>query len=78
MTARENQAAVQVAPHFREFALGFNPKLSGLAYFGYGDGTVRLSFGDNEELGGAVRGGAVRWLFFPFATVGVDGKPLLR
>jgi beta-lactamase class A len=74
INARESQAAVQVAPQFREFALGFNPKLPGLAYFGYGTGAVRLSFGDNEELGGAVRGGAVRWFFFPNATVEVDGR----
>jgi hypothetical protein len=28
-----------------------------------------MSLGDNTELGGAVRGGVVRWLFFPDATV---------
>lgn len=61
--------------HFREFALGLNSKLIKPAdsrwvpYYGYGAGMVRLSLGDNEELGGAVRGGAVRWFFFPGATV---------
>jgi hypothetical protein len=30
---------------------------------------VRLSLGDNSELGGRVSGGDLRWLFFPDATV---------
>ncbi len=61
--------------YFREFAIGFNPKLvvpagqRWLPYFGYGAGVVRMSLGDNTELGGAVRGGAVRWFFFADATV---------
>ena len=84
VTARENQAAVEsylnaggeAARRFREFGLGFNPKLPGLAYYAYGKGAVRLSLGDNQELGGAVRGGFVRWFFFPDATVEVDGKPV--
>jgi hypothetical protein len=63
------------AARFREFCLGFNPKLvvpageTALPYYGYGSGVVRMSLGDNTELGGAVRGGVVRWLFFPDATV---------
>ena len=63
------------ADRFREFALGFNPKLvvpageRALPYYGYGAGVVRMSLGDNSELGGRVRGGGVRWLFFPDATV---------
>ncbi len=84
ITARENVGAVEAylnaggetARRFREFGLGFNPKLPGLAYYGYGAGAVRLSLGDNQELGGAVRGGFVRWFFFPDATVEVDGRPL--
>lgn len=66
--------------HFREFALGMNPKLmkpagsSWIPYYGYGAGVVRLSLGDNEELGGKVRGGAVRWFFFPDATVSVGSQ----
>ena len=73
-------AGGEAARRFREFALGFNPKLrapagSGiLAYYGYGAGVVRLSLGDNQELGGAVRGNFVRWFFFPDATVEVDGR----
>lgn len=70
--------------HFREFALGMNPKLikpEGLRwipYYGYGAGMVRLSLGDNEELGGAVRGGAVRWFFFPSTTVTVGEATLVK
>jgi len=60
---------------FREFALGMNPLLaipadrSWIPYYGYGAGVVRLSLGDNTELGGATGGGYVRWNFFPDATV---------
>ncbi|HKJ01435.1 MAG TPA: aminopeptidase, partial [Longimicrobiales bacterium] len=69
---------------FREFALGFNPLLaipSGtrwIPYYGYGAGVVRLSLGDNTELGGAVGGGYVRWNFFTDATVTVDGVTWVR
>ncbi len=48
---------------FREIALGFNPLLAvpdrapWIPYYGYGAGVVRLSLGDNSELGGAVGGG---------------------
>ena len=90
--ARENIEAVKqvlkeggrAARSFREFGLGFNPELtppagSGiLPYFGYGDGVVRLSLGDNTELGGFVRGDFVRWFFFPGATVEVLGRVLVR
>lgn len=71
------------ASHFREFALGFNPKLMtppgepAIPYYGYGAGCVRLSLGENEELGGEVRGGGVRWLFFPDATVMVGERTLV-
>jgi hypothetical protein len=65
---------------FREFALGFNPLLaiptSGdrwIPYYGYGAGVVRLSLGDNTELGGRVGGVYVRWNFFTDATVTVGG-----
>jgi aminopeptidase len=92
VVAAENQDAVEAelraggeaARRFREFALGFNPRLQPLAgsevlpYFGYGAGVVRMSLGDNEELGGEVRGGYHRWFFFPDTTVEVDGKTLVR
>lgn len=76
-----------VAKSFREFALGMNPNLAipeidpWIPYYGYGAGIVRLSLGDNIELGGDVSGGFVRWNFFPDATVTIgedvwvqDGK----
>ena len=74
----------EVAYRFREFGLGFNPKLvpsSGsdiLPYYGYGAGVVRLSLGDNQELGGAVKGGFVRWFFFPDATVEVNNHIIVK
>ncbi len=79
----------EVAKSFREFALGMNPLLAiqengsdpWIPYYGYGSGIVRLSLGDNAELGGDVTGGYVRWNFFTDATVQVgeevwvkDGK----
>jgi len=90
--ARQNSRAVKqvlreggrAARSFREFGLGFNAMLvpppdSGiLPYFGYGDGVVRLSLGDNTELGGYVSGDFVRWFFFPDATVEVLGRVLVR
>ncbi len=89
-TAKSGQAALDAMlkstpalQSFREFGLGFNPALtreSGagvVPYYGYGDGVVRLSLGDNEELGGAVRGGVVLWNFFPDATVSVNGRVLV-
>jgi hypothetical protein len=76
-------ASAPGASRFREFALGFNPKLTipageqALPYYGYGAGVVRLSLGDNNELGGNVRGGGIRWLFFPDATVLAGGESLV-
>jgi hypothetical protein len=77
----EMDAAGPAGRAFREFALGFNPLLaipeSGepwIPYYGYGAGVVRLSLGDNSELGGAVGGGYVRWNFFVDATVEVNGE----
>lgn len=71
------------ASRFREFCLGFNPKLvvpageSALPYYGYGSGVVRMSLGDNTELGGTVRGHVVRWLFFADATVRVGSDTIV-
>jgi hypothetical protein len=98
-SAEQNEEAVQAvlnengqsARSFREFALGFNPQLAisatggeWIPYYGYGAGVVRLSLGDNTELGGQVTGGYVRWNFFTDATVVVgeetwveDGKLIL-
>lgn len=72
------------ASRFREFCVGFNPRLvvppgeSPLPYYGYGSGVVRMSLGDNSELGGNVRGNVVRWLFFPDATVRVGSDVIAR
>lgn len=90
-SAQSGDAALQAflksapgASKFREFGLGFNPKLvvpagsTALPYYGYGDAVVRLSLGDNQEIGGEVRGGGVRWLFFPGTTVSVGATTLVR
>ncbi len=72
------------AAAFRELGVGFNPELvvpeddPWLPYFGYGAGVVRLSLGDNSELGGAVGGGYVKWVFFLDASVEVDGVQWVR
>ena len=80
---QELTAAGGDARMFREFALGFNPALAApleapfIAYYGYGSGIVRLSLGDNEEMGGANRGGGVYWNFIHNATVKVDDTILV-
>ncbi len=77
---QEMEAAGPAGTSFREFALGFNPLLvipeqdPFIPYYGYGAGVVRLSLGDNTELGGQVTGGYVRWNFFPDATVYVGDE----
>ena len=74
---KELDKAGEAGYSFREFALGFNPLLAipkenpWIPYYGYGAGVVRLSLGDNSELGGNVKGGYVRWNFFTNATVKV-------
>ena len=91
VTAEENEEVLRefldsgsALKHLREFALGFNPKLvtpegeRWIAYYGYGAGVVRLSLGNNAELGGAVRGGGVWWFFFPDATVLVGEEVLVE
>ena len=77
---REMRAAGAAGRSFREFALGVNPLLAvpertpWIPYYGYGAGVVRLSLGDNSELGGTVGGGYVRWNFFTDLTVTVNGQ----
>jgi len=69
---------------FREIGLGLNPLLAvperapWIPYYGYGAGVVRLSLGDNTELGGKVGGGYVRWNFFTDLTVTVGGTVWVR
>ena len=90
--ARSGQEAVEAelakggdaARSFRELALGFNPELAvpesapWIPYYGYGAGVVRLSLGDNSELGGKVTGGYVRWNLFTDATVTAGGRVWVR
>jgi len=71
--------------HFREIGIGFNPKLiapedrSFIPYYGYGAGVVRLSLGNNQELGGAVTGTGVRWILFSNTTITTaNGDILLK
>lgn len=92
ITAASGQEAVEAEMRvagaagraFREFALGFNPLLAvperepWIPYYGYGAGVVRLSLGDNSELGGAVTGGYVRWNFFTDLTVTVGSTTWVR
>lgn len=82
---RELSQAGAGARSFREFALGFNPLLTipatgerWIPYYGYGAGVVRLSLGDNSELGGRVGGGWLRWNFFTDATVMVGTDTWVR
>ena len=74
---------------FREIGLGFNPLLAvpdrtpWIPYYGYGAGVVRLSLGDNTELGGAVAAPAgqpayVRWNFFTDFTVTIGDTTWVR
>jgi aminopeptidase len=82
---RELAAGGAAARSFREFALGLNPLLAipadeprWIPYYGYGAGVIRLSLGDNTELGGAVGGGYVRWNFFTDATVTIGQDTWVR
>ncbi len=93
VVAHDGLTAVQTEIHeageagksFREFALGFNPLMpvqtepyDWIPYYGYGAGVVRLSLGDNTELGGKVSGGYVRWNFFPDATVKIGDETWVK
>jgi leucyl aminopeptidase (aminopeptidase T) len=85
----ELRAAGDAGRAFREIGLGFNPLLAvpehapWIPYYGYGAGVVRLSLGDNTELGGAVAAPAgqptyVRWNFFTDLTVTVGATTWVR
>jgi hypothetical protein len=82
---RELAAGGSAARRFRELAVGMNPLLAvpdtgtrWVPYYGYGSGVVRLSLGDNGELGGTVRGSYVRWNLFLDATVTVGSTTWVR
>jgi leucyl aminopeptidase (aminopeptidase T) len=85
----EMQKAGGAGRAFREIGLGLNPLLAvperapWIPYYGYGAGVVRLSLGDNTELGGAVvadagRDAYVRWNFFTDLTVTVGDTVWVR
>jgi hypothetical protein len=81
----EMQKAGDAGRAFREIGVGFNPLLAvperapWIPYYGYGAGVVRLSLGDNSELGGKVTGSAyVRWNFFTDLTVTVGSTTWVR
>ena len=82
--AAEMSKAGDAGRAFREIGLGFNPLLAvpdrapWIPYYGYGTGVVRLSLGDNTELGGTVGGGYVRWNFFTDLTVTVGSTTWVR
>jgi leucyl aminopeptidase (aminopeptidase T) len=74
---------------FREIGLGLNPMLAvpdrapWIPYYGYGAGVVRLSLGDNTELGGRIvadpgQSAYVRWNFFTDLTVAVGNTVWVR
>jgi leucyl aminopeptidase (aminopeptidase T) len=80
----EMQKAGDAGRAFREIGLGLNPLLAvpdrapWIPYYGYGAGVVRLSLGDNTELGGTVSGSYVRWNFFTDLTVVVGNTTWVR
>jgi leucyl aminopeptidase (aminopeptidase T) len=85
----EMRKAGEAARAFREIGLGFNPLLAvpermpWIPYYGYGAGVVRLSLGDNTELGGGVSAppgqpAYVRWNFFTDLTVTVGNTVWVR
>ena len=80
LQAVETELAGEGAQKFREFGLGLNPLLAvpnddpWLPHFGYGAGVVRMSLGDNSEIGGDVKGDYVRWNFFLDATVFINDE----
>jgi leucyl aminopeptidase (aminopeptidase T) len=81
----EMQKAGDAGGAFREIGVGFNPLLAvperapWIPYYGYGAGVVRLSLGDNTELGGTVGGSPyVRWNFFTDLTVVVGNSTWVR
>jgi leucyl aminopeptidase (aminopeptidase T) len=85
----EMQKAGDAGRAFREIGLGFNPLLAvpargpWIPYYGYGAGVVRLSLGDNTELGGTIAAAPgqpayVRWNFFTDLTVTVGTTTWVR
>jgi hypothetical protein len=67
-----------------ELVLGCNPLLTpvkGTAfrpYYGFGDGVIRLTIGENIESGGQNRASLHRWLFLLDGTIAAGGRPLVQ
>jgi leucyl aminopeptidase (aminopeptidase T) len=66
-----------------EFNVGVNPELRPLpgvtemSYFGYGDGVLRVSLGDNFESGGSNRSSFHHWLFLTDVSVTAGGRAVV-
>ena len=70
---------------FGEFNAGVNRALTMLpghekiiSYYGYGDGIVRFSLGDNQESGGDYLSSYHQWLFLSDATMKANGHTVLE
>ena len=67
-----------------EIVLGCNPLLRPVAgssfppYYGFGEGYLRLTIGENLESGGSNRSSLHRWLFLLDATITVGGSTLVE
>jgi leucyl aminopeptidase (aminopeptidase T) len=67
-----------------EFVLGCNPLLTPVEgtgfrpYYGFGDGVIRLTLGENIESGGANRASLHRWLFLTDGSVSVGGRAIVH
>jgi leucyl aminopeptidase (aminopeptidase T) len=67
-----------------EMVIGLNPRLpakgpgSGVPYYGYGAGVLRIALGDNWESGGANRSSLEAWFWFTDATVTAGETPLVK
>ncbi|MCH8309511.1 MAG: hypothetical protein IIB17_03315, partial [Chloroflexi bacterium] len=70
---------------FGEFNVGVSPALTMLpghekiiTYYGYGDGMLRFSLGDNQESGGECLSSYHQWLFLSDATMKINGQVVLE
>ena len=70
---------------FGEFNAGVSPALTMLpghekiiTYYGYGDGILRFSLGDNQESGGGYQSSYHQWLFLTDATMKANGQVVLE
>ncbi|MBV9219024.1 MAG: hypothetical protein JO366_07675, partial [Methylobacteriaceae bacterium] len=67
-----------------ELVLGCNPLLRPVSgtrfppYYGFGDGVLRLTIGENIESGGTNRASTHRWLYLFDATIEAAGRMLVR